>query len=207
LQLGWYHVRTPLKREYSLAERPGHLTLYGNGYTINSTESPSMVLRKQTALSGVWSTAVDFNPQAAYEEAGTAVFLSAYSYVSLFIRLSGTGKREVVARWLDEETDAVTVSCVCVAIANTLQEVSRSVDDGTVLLSIRSTPTSYTLAFKQGLDKGQELGTISTSVLNKNRPGILEFTGPHFALFSQSINQPSRTPALFDYASFRPDNP
>jgi beta-xylosidase len=207
LQLGWYHVRTPLKQEYSLAERPGHLTLYGNGYAINSTESPSMVLRKQTALSGTWSTAIDFNPQASYEEAGTAVFLSAYSYASLFVRLSGKGKREVVARWLDEETDAVTVSPSCGTTANTLQEVSRDVEDGTVLLSIRATPTSYTLAFKRGPDEAQELATISTSVLNKNRPGILEFTGPHFALFSQSVNQPSRSPAHFNYASFKPDEP
>jgi hypothetical protein len=165
-----------------------------------------MVLRKQTALIGVWSTAIDFSPQAPYEEAGTAVFLSAYSYASLFIRLSGTGKREVVARWLHEETDALTVSPACAAIANIYQEVTKDLDDGTVLLSIRATPTSYTLAFKQRLDEAQDLATISTSVLNKNRPGILEFTGPHFALFSQSINQPSRSPAHFDFASFRPDD-
>lgn len=111
LQPGWYSVRTPVRQEWSF-EKPGHLTLYGNPFTIATRESPAMLVRKQTAHSGVWRTSVEFEPETEYEEAGTAVFWSNFSYIALAIRKNGDGT-ELVLRWNEYETDKQVVSSDC----------------------------------------------------------------------------------------------
>lgn len=68
-----------------------------------------MVLRKQTSYAGTWRTVVDFEPETEYEEAGTAVYWSNFSYIALAIRKNGEG-RELVLRWNAYEDDKQRVS-------------------------------------------------------------------------------------------------
>lgn len=100
----WYHLRTPLRQDYSLTERPGYLALYGNPYTFDIQESPAMILRRQTSYHSKWSTRLESVKQKGHE-AGCIVFWSKYSYIALFLR-----EDEVVVRWVDEDTDEVKVS-------------------------------------------------------------------------------------------------
>ena len=95
---GWYHLRTPIHPIHRV--KNGQLTMYGNAHTISLFESPAILLRKQTAYSGVWTTALDFQPLDAYEEAGTTIFYSGESYAAILIR-QGEISREVVVRWTD----------------------------------------------------------------------------------------------------------
>jgi hypothetical protein len=83
LQLGWYTVRTPNTTFYSLTERPSTLTIHGSPYNITDDESPSMLLRRQDAFEGVWHTQLDFEPSAARESAGTAVWWSKWAFASV----------------------------------------------------------------------------------------------------------------------------
>lgn len=105
LERGWYHLRTPVGHEYSLRDRPSHLTLLGGGYTLRDAECPSAIFRKQITLNGLWSTIIDFDPQTTYEEAGTVVYLACHSHISLFLRRSDLGVKQVVARWPAETDD------------------------------------------------------------------------------------------------------
>ncbi|KAL6233334.1 glycosyl hydrolase [Aspergillus navahoensis] len=89
LQLGWYHLRTPLKREYSLTDNPGSLSLYGSAYRITDAECPSMLLQKQPAVSVDWRVGLRFAPENALEEAGTAIWWSQFAYASIGLRMSG----------------------------------------------------------------------------------------------------------------------
>jgi beta-xylosidase len=126
LASGWYHLRTPVGHEYSLHERDSHLTLLGGGYTIRDAECPSIILRKQTALNGLWSTVIDFDPQTAYEEAGTVVYLTGYSYISLFLRASVSGIRQVVAHWPAESGEGFEVSVEVSPLADATGNPRRS---------------------------------------------------------------------------------
>jgi len=70
-----------------------------------------MVLRKQTAYSGMWSTRLDFEPSNDFEEAGTVVFYSDVSYAAILIK-SVNGSRVIVARWTDHETRTIKASLI-----------------------------------------------------------------------------------------------
>jgi beta-xylosidase len=112
LQLGWYHLRTPLKKDYSLSERPGSLSLYGNAYRIDDFECPSMLLRKQTGFSGDWRVKFIFAPKEAGHEAGTAIWWSQFAYASIGLRKPFDESKsglEIVSRCYNEVEDQFKV--------------------------------------------------------------------------------------------------
>lgn len=87
---------TPLKREWSLTARPGWLRLHGGPYNLQSLESPTMLLRKQTRSTGIWTTRIDFNPTKETYEAGTVLYWNCYTSASIGLRKSRSeGGREV----------------------------------------------------------------------------------------------------------------
>lgn len=83
LELGWYQKNTPLKRCYSLAERPGWLRLYGSCYNLSSPEAPSMLLRKQTSFLESFHTMLEFSPRKSGYEAGIVLWWSMYAYATI----------------------------------------------------------------------------------------------------------------------------
>lgn len=103
-------MRTPVRQEWSLTAKSGHLTLWGNPFRIDQLESPALLCRKQQYHAGVWETILDFAPETEYEEAGTAVFWSNYSFIALVLRRRGDGL-ELVLRWNAYEDDRRQVGC------------------------------------------------------------------------------------------------
>ncbi|KAH8906303.1 beta-xylosidase [Coniochaeta sp. PMI_546] len=84
LELGWYQKHTPLKRHYSLTERPGYLRLYGSCYDLSSPEAPAMLLRKQTSYTGeVFRVKMTFNPRKQGYEAGVVLWWNQFSYATV----------------------------------------------------------------------------------------------------------------------------
>lgn len=108
LSLGWYHLRTPFKPIHNFHDRPGCLTIISNSQAIHQLESPAMLLRKQTALRGSWSTSLHFDPEDEFEEAGSVVYYSNISYGAILIKRRG-GERVVLARWTDYESRTTKV--------------------------------------------------------------------------------------------------
>jgi hypothetical protein len=68
-----------------------------------------MFLQKQTAFTGVWEAEVDFEPEEPQQEAGTTVWWSKWSFASIAIRGTESG-REVVFRYPNAEGDDFRVS-------------------------------------------------------------------------------------------------
>ncbi|RSH95494.1 hypothetical protein EHS25_000586 [Saitozyma podzolica] len=83
---GWYHLRTPQKREYSLTHSPGHIALFGGPYDIRVDESVTMLLQKQTSFRGTWDVRLEYLPEREGEEAGTTVWWSKWCFASVGIR-------------------------------------------------------------------------------------------------------------------------
>jgi beta-xylosidase len=103
-------VDTPLKLSYSLRENPGWLRLYGNCYTLSSPEGPTMLLRKQTALSQCFIAKMIFNPSKAGYEAGIVVWWNMYSYASAGLTRSAVdGELYTVFRSPSHEKHALLV--------------------------------------------------------------------------------------------------
>ncbi|KAL1619615.1 hypothetical protein SLS54_006552 [Diplodia seriata] len=86
MQLGWYRKNTPLKEDFSLTERPGHLRLYGGPYTLSTPACPTLFLRKQTHDPVTWETKLSFRPDSARTEAGAVVYWNQHTYSSIGIR-------------------------------------------------------------------------------------------------------------------------
>lgn len=115
LGLGWYQLRTPVKKDYTLSERKGYLRVYGNAYNLTQPVTPSLYLRKQTSLSTVFSTQLEFTPKKivnATSEAGVVLWLSGASHQSLGVTLcsDGSGNRCLVSRIYSGDVYTWTVS-------------------------------------------------------------------------------------------------
>lgn len=105
---------TPLKQEWSLSARPGHLRLLGGCYDLSSPESPTLLLRKQTKFTQVFDTILDFQPSKKGHEAGIVVWWSMYAYASIGISRStdepGPEKRTIVMRAPTSKVGTMSVS-------------------------------------------------------------------------------------------------
>ncbi|CAG8105204.1 unnamed protein product [Penicillium salamii] len=201
LQLGWYHLRTPLKKDYSLSESPGCLTIYGNAYRIDGSECPSMLLQKQTGFSGEWKTRLNFLPTEAGHEAGTAIWWSQFAHASIGLRKPFDEDKEgleIVARCYDEQDDDFKESIHQIPLKH-----------NTIELVIRAYPTEYELCFSvadesQSISSPVKLGQISSTALTHRRSGKESpNTGAHFAIYGQgAYDKPSFDPARFEFVEW-----
>jgi hypothetical protein len=71
-----------------------------------------MLLRRQTSYDGIWKTRMIYDPADEWEEAGTTVFYSRWSYIALVIRKNKDGEKEIVARWTDADDGKAVKVCV-----------------------------------------------------------------------------------------------
>jgi len=76
LPLYWNWLRNPDMANYRLGERPGWLRLLGTGVTLNETESPTFVGRRQQHHQMVASAQLDFSPERDGDEAGLTVLMN-----------------------------------------------------------------------------------------------------------------------------------
>jgi len=190
LALGWYHVRTPLKKEYSLTARPSFLTLMGNPFDLRCSESPCLVLQKQVRFSLDWKTELDFEPQRLGHEAGTTIWWSQFAHASIGIRKNQSNDgREVIFRTLEPEGDE-------------FKEVKHAIPaHGPVELLIRARVHDYELCYRMDGLEMTALGSIASKTLTQRRPRDGPFTGAHFGLYSHGAHSmPCLTPAYFRHA-------
>ena len=85
LELGWYTKNTPLKKCYSLVDRPGYLRIWGNCYNLSSPEASSLLLRKQTDYCENFHATLEFKPRKVGYEAGITIYWSPFSYATIGI--------------------------------------------------------------------------------------------------------------------------
>jgi hypothetical protein len=52
-----------------------------------------------------------YDPADEWEEAGTVVWYSRWSYIAILVRKNEKGEKEVVVRWTDAENDKAVKVC------------------------------------------------------------------------------------------------
>lgn len=211
LGLGWYQVRTPLKKDYTLTEREGYLRVYGNAYNLTQLVTPSLYLRKQTSLSTIFSTQLDFTPKRiinATSEAGVALWLSESSHQTLGITLcsDGSGNRCLVSRiysgsiysWTVRDIFLLWRVFLFLTRLCSIQEKNLTIPGtGAVNLYIKAQPSLYTLQYS--LNGGTNI-TDFMSYANSIVDSSSTFTGCFFGLYSVGNGFPVMNPADFAYA-------
>ncbi|KAI5296073.1 hypothetical protein KEM52_005808 [Ascosphaera acerosa] len=209
LQLGWYRkskrasqllqsavlqeiplltgmTDVPFAQDYTLVERPGYLRLYGAAYTLASPACPTILLRKQQHRTTTWRTQLDFKPESAFVEAGTALYWNYYTFSSIGVRLANDGSGVRLVRFtpaadsLDSETQPPVVEQV---LEDTCAEVQ---------LAVECSETHYRFGFR----------SITTAVMTRAPPVGAPFTGMMLGLYAIGENEPVRTPADFKVAEF-----
>jgi beta-xylosidase len=186
---GWYHKNTPLKREYSLLDRQNHLRLWGGPYNLQSLESPTMVLRKQTVIRGIWETRLEFQAQHDHCEAGTVVYWNPYTFSSIGIR-----------RGLDVQSRVIRFqSPTSPREFTTTDHPLNSM--GPVKLAIRFSEAGYTLGYAELDEEYRWLEHISMEAMTVDPPRGMAFTGMMLGLYAYGELQRCLNPADFAFAS------
>ncbi|KAH0293925.1 hypothetical protein M436DRAFT_71387 [Aureobasidium namibiae CBS 147.97] len=189
LALGWYHKNTPLKREYSLKEREHYLRLWGGPYNLQSLESPTMVLRKQTIARGTWKTTLDFQARYSHCEAGTVVYWNPYTFSSIGICKGPNAESRMIRCKTPISPGKFTITY------RPLDHMSP------IKLAIRFTETGYTLGYAELDEEYQWFGHIGMESMTVDPPRGMAFTGMMFGLYAYGELQRCLEPADFAYAS------
>ncbi|KAH6991431.1 glycosyl hydrolase [Ilyonectria sp. MPI-CAGE-AT-0026] len=198
LQLGWYHLRTPLKQAYEFDAHQNSLLLYGGANKIWDFECPSMLLQKQVHFSLDWRVEMNFAPMIAEEEAGTAIWWSQFAYASIGLRRTSNGEgMEIICRYLDEKNEFQQ---------NTSPLNQQEAD---VQFVIKARALHYDLGYMAQASSELEaafvkMGSITSESLTHRVPGRESpNTGAHFAIYAQgSYDMPCFTPACFKSAEW-----
>ena len=205
LDVEWNFLRNPNPRDWSLAERPGHLRLRGSAVTLDDVDSPAMVARRQAHFEVRCRTSLDFAPTRAHEEAGLTVRANENFRYDLGVRLVpgvgpgvgsglGSGGREAFVRRRVRGESRVVAR---LALA-----------DGPVELEVVASASAYTWsvgpARTRSLARLASLPTRSLSGENIGRSGQSYFTGAYIGLYATGHGKRSRAPADFDWFDYVP---
>ncbi|KAJ9130888.1 Arabinanase/levansucrase/invertase [Coniochaeta hoffmannii] len=189
LELGWYQKHTPIKRHYSLTERPGYLRLYGNCYDLSSPEAPAMLLRKQTSYTGeVFQVKMTFNPRRPGYEAGVVLWWNSYSYATVGLTAAtepeAAYKKTVIIRTPTGRPGEMRI----------LTQPERP-DDGEVELSVSCLETGYNIKIWAG--QLFHSSYVAAEDLTVAPPVGGTFAGVMYGVYSFGKGEPVLDPADF----------
>lgn len=183
----WAFLRNPNPGSWSLEERPGFLTLYGQPATLNDSGSPAFVGRRLRHLSCSIQAAIEFAPLNEGEEAGLTIYMNGKYHYELAVRLEG-GRRVLVFRR--------TVGSMKV-------EDLRDCPEGSGVLQIRALPDRFEASFLTMDSQVLEMGWGESHFLSTEMAG--GFTGVFIAMYATSPSKHA-APAYFDWFDYEPLN-
>ena len=226
--LGWYRKNTPLKPDYDLL--PGILRLYGSAYSLSSPACPTLFLRKQFKIEGLWSVRLSFNPTSPRCEAGTCVYWNYLTHASIGIRLaepdepSSEGSEEPVRRQIVftltyPRTPYYGLKTPSVQTEQHTWPLRHT--DSDVMLFIQCSGIAYRLGWYEILPSEKNDPTFgknrkelsrkatysdkavaSTYTMTRDPPVGAAFTGMMLGLYAFGENKPCLTPVDFSRVEF-----
>jgi alpha-N-arabinofuranosidase len=187
LALCWNFLRNPRRKDWSLEERRGWLKLAGSEITLNDTDSPAFVGRRQEHFRCRVSTLVDFVPKRDGEEAGLTVLMNERHHYEIAVtRLKG--KRCVIAR---RRIGSLMAAVAC-------EEIKK----GLVGLKIEADRDKYYFSYTVNDRKFKRIAEGETRYLSTEVAG--GFTGVYIAMYATGGGRRSTTPAFFDWFEYVP---
>ncbi len=188
LGLEWNYNCAPRTENYSLTEREGWLRLRPSKVTINESDSPTWLGRRQQHIDFSAKTKLDASGLKDGDEAGLTVFMSKDSHYDLAVR-KRDGKLSLVLKYKLSRLE------------HTEKEIP--LKSSVVYLLVGGTKDAYTFSYYTEDYKvyGPPLGTIDTTFLSSETAG--GFTGVYLALYAQTAGEPGGH-ADFDWFDYYP---
>nr|XP_031859688.1 uncharacterized protein CI109_004963 [Kwoniella shandongensis]KAA5526760.1 hypothetical protein CI109_004963 [Kwoniella shandongensis] len=203
LDESYYYLRTPYAPIYSLTARPGYLRLHGTPISLGDRDTPSILLRKQTAFNQLFETSLEFEPDSPKQEAGMTAFYSDFFHQDIAVTQcpSGNGSRCVVWRWV-VNNNATATSPVVIGNATNVTTQYYPIPAGPVKLAIKAEETRYNFGYAVNGEEVSYVGSIDSVWVYSAPVGYSLFKGAHFGLYSQGGERSMfNNPADFDYWS------
>ncbi|MBN1790453.1 MAG: glycoside hydrolase family 43 protein [Bacteroidales bacterium] len=186
LNLCWNFLRNPDPATWSLAERPGFLTLAGNSVTLDQSSSPAFVGRRQQHFNCTATAKLEFEPSAEGETAGITVLMNEKHHYDLHIIREG-------------EKKCITLSY---RIGNLKHVAFKApLPEGPVQFRITAEPLWYTFSYlPAGASEFIPAGKMESRYLSSEVAG--GFTGVYLGMFAEGNAKSKATPAYFDWFDY-----
>ncbi len=186
----WQYLRNPIRKNYSLTEKKGHLRITASPYTLDEAESVSMVCRRQTEHDFAAATYLEFNSLKDNEEAGMTLIQNNTHHYDLLFRRSG-------------DNNVVQLRVRIGSLSYIAAE--KTVNSNKILLRITGSPTQYSFFFSEPQkEKYTLLDQQDTRYLSTEVAG--GFTGVMIGLYASSNGKGSTAKAYFDWFEYQTEN-
>ncbi len=182
----WQYLRNPIRENYSLTERKGHLRITASPFTLDETEAVSFVSRRQTEHDFTATTLLDFQSSAENEEAGMTLIQNNTHHYDLLLKKAG-----------DQSLVQLRLRLGSISFVIAEQPVS----DNKILFRIKGNPYQYSFYFADpDTQQFAELGSLDTRYLATEVAG--GFTGVMIGLYASSNGKPSQAKAFYDWFEY-----
>ncbi|WP_246061681.1 glycoside hydrolase family 43 protein [Paenibacillus oralis] len=182
----WTFLRSPIPEHWSLSEKNSSLTLYGSPVTLNDTDSPTFIGRRQEHFECRASTHLTFTPRQDGEEAGITVYMNERFHYEMAVTQT-SGQRKLIFRrrlgslWKMEK------------------EIQWTLDS--VVLTIKADQTNYWFGYSENGNEPLWLGQGECGLLATEVAG--GFTGVFLAMYATGNGRQSASPAHFDWFDYQ----
>lgn len=182
----WQYLRNPIRENYSLTERDGHLRITASPFTLDETEAVSFVGRRQTEHDFTATASLDFQSSAENEEAGMTLIQNNTHHYDLLLKKAG-------------EQNLIQLRLRLGSISFVIAE--QPVNDNKILFRIKGNPHQYTFYFADpNTQQYTELGKLDTRYLATEVAG--GFTGVMIGLYASSNGKSSQAKAFYDWFEY-----
>jgi alpha-N-arabinofuranosidase len=183
----WQYLRNPVRENYSLTEKKGHLRITASPFSLDEAESVSFAGRRQTEHNFTATTLFSFDSSGDNEEAGMTLIQNNTHHYDLLLKKSS---RQTAVRL---RVRAGSLSYIA---------AERIVNAHPLLFRIKGNPHHYTFYFADP-ENGEyiELGKLDTRYLSTEVAG--GFTGVMIGLFASSNGKPTKAKAYYDWFDYQ----
>jgi len=182
----WQYLRNPIKENYSLSEKNGHLRISASPYTLNEHEAVSFISRRQTEHEFTAATLLEFHSSAENEEAGITLYQNTTHHYDLLLK---------------NINDTYMVQLHVFVGSLTFVVAEKPIAGNKVKFKIEGTPQNYIFYYANPeSDQYIELGKLDTRYLSTEVAG--GFTGVMIGLYCSSNGKTSNAKAYYDWFEY-----
>lgn len=194
----WNFLRNPVRASYSMAERPGWLTLHGTQVSLEQADgvSPTFVGCRQRHLRARMAARIDYTPAHEGEEAGLVLYRAPRHRYELGVRRS-VGAREVFVR----QTVGAHVSVVTASV--------RASGRDPLILQVEAEPAGYTFSWSYSPEHSLPSAEATPTRLDAAETRLLStevtggFIGTYVGMYAlEPRGASTATPAAFDWFDY-----
>jgi alpha-N-arabinofuranosidase len=191
LRPGWVYTSFPEPNTADLVSKYSCLRLWGKPALPGDSQPNAFIARRQTELTSLTRTLVDYEPQSETEEAGLAVFMSQDYQYNLAVTRRG---KQLVAILRKKVGDILT------------EQVLARLEPGAVILQIKSEPETYTFEVLSAADGHSRLGEPGTGLTRLLVTEVARtWCGLLIGVYASGNGRVCHSPADFDWFEYLPE--